>query len=136
MSVPRGVKLPYLAQVWSGYAIMGTASASPPSQGMFFDPSYTGNCLVNVGCIGFLRKDKLLNNAVSIGDVLPGRRPHQPDGIHGVTRPRSNRAPGTVGGSSAGRPHNQETRSTRASGSTRGLVSSIETSAGAACHAW
>ena len=32
--------------------------------GVYFDPAYTGNCLVNVGCIGFLRKDKLLNNAV------------------------------------------------------------------------
>lgn len=90
MSVPQGVKLPkYLAQgVVAGIRDYGNRIGIPTvAGGMFFDPSYTGNCLVNVGCIGFLRKDKLLNNAVrGVGDVLilVGGRTGR-DGIHGVT---------------------------------------------------
>ena len=54
---------------------------------MFFDEGYVGNCLVNVGCIGIVKKSDLVKNAVKgTGDVLilvggqTGR-----DGIHGVT---------------------------------------------------
>jgi len=89
-SVPQGVKLPkYLARgVVAGIRDYGNRIGIPTvAGGMFFDPSYTGNCLVNVGCIGFLRKDKLLNNAVrGVGDVLilVGGRTGR-DGIHGVT---------------------------------------------------
>jgi phosphoribosylformylglycinamidine synthase subunit PurL len=88
--VPAGVKLPkYLTGgVVAGIRDYGNRIGIPTvAGGVFFDPAYTGNCLVNVGCIGFLRRDKLLNNAVrGTGDVLilvgghTGR-----DGIHGVT---------------------------------------------------
>ena len=88
--VPPGVKHPkYLAGgVISGIRDYGNRIGIPTvAGGVWFDGSYTGNCLVNVGCIGFLRKDKLLNNAVKdTSDVLilvgglTGR-----DGIHGVT---------------------------------------------------
>ena len=87
--VPAGTKLPkYLIKgVVGGIRDYGNRIGIPTvAGGLFFDKSYTGNCLVNVGCIGFLRKDKLLNNSVKgVGDVLilvggkTGR-----DGIHGV----------------------------------------------------
>lgn len=88
--VPAGVKLPkYLVNgVVGGIRDYGNRIGIPTvAGGVFFDPSYTGNCLVNVGCIGFLRKDRLLNNAVrGTGDVLilVGGRTGR-DGIHGVT---------------------------------------------------
>ena len=88
--IPPGTKSPkYLIQgVVSGIRDYGNRIGVPTvAGGVFFDPSYTSNCLVNVGCIGFLRRDKLLKNAVrGVGDVLilaggyTGR-----DGIHGVT---------------------------------------------------
>ena len=88
--VPPGVKLPkYLVSgVVSGIRDYGNRIGIPTvAGGVFFDPSYTGNCLVNVGCIGFMRRDKLLKNAVrGVGDVLilAGGRTGR-DGIHGVT---------------------------------------------------
>ena len=88
--VPAGVKLPkyLIGGVVGGIRDYGNRIGIPTvAGGVFFDPSYTGNCLVNVGCIGFLRKDKLLNNAVQgTGDVLilVGGRTGR-DGIHGVT---------------------------------------------------
>jgi len=88
--VPNGVKLPkYLASgVVGGIRDYGNRIGIPTvAGGVYFDPAYTGNCLVNVGCIGFLRRDKLLNNAVKgVGDVLilVGGRTGR-DGIHGVT---------------------------------------------------
>jgi phosphoribosylformylglycinamidine synthase len=88
--VPPGVKLPkyLMGGVVSGIRDYGNRIGIPTvAGGVFFDPSYTGNCLVNVGCVGFLRKDKLLNNAVKgTGDVLilVGGRTGR-DGIHGVT---------------------------------------------------
>lgn len=87
---PPGVKLPkYLASgVVAGIRDYGNRIGIPTvAGGAFFDPAYTGNCLVNVGCIGFMRRDKLLNNAVrGVGDVLilVGGRTGR-DGIHGVT---------------------------------------------------
>lgn len=87
---PPGVKLPkYLVSgVVSGIRDYGNRIGIPTvAGGVFFDPSYTGNCLVNVGCIGFMRRDKLLKNAVrGVGDVLilVGGRTGR-DGIHGVT---------------------------------------------------
>jgi phosphoribosylformylglycinamidine synthase II len=88
--VPAGVKLPkYLAHgVVAGIRDYGNRIGIPTvAGGVFFDPAYTGNCLVNVGCIGFMHRDKLLNNAVQgVGDVLilVGGRTGR-DGIHGVT---------------------------------------------------
>lgn len=87
---PAGVKLPkYLTGgVVSGIRDYGNRIGIPTvAGGVWFDPSYTGNCLVNVGCIGFMRKDRLLPNAVKgVGDVLilAGGRTGR-DGIHGVT---------------------------------------------------
>ena len=57
------------------------------SGGVWFDESYVGNCLVNVGCIGIGEKKNLRRNAVKgPGDVLilVGGRTGR-DGIHGVT---------------------------------------------------
>jgi len=88
--VPPGVKPPkyLISGVVSGIRDYGNRIGIPTvAGGVFFDPSYTGNCLVNVGCIGFMRRDKLLNNAVrGVGDVLilAGGRTGR-DGIHGVT---------------------------------------------------
>ena len=87
---PAGVKLPkYLIRgVVSGIRDYGNRIGIPTvAGGAFFDPSYTGNCLVNVGCVGFMRRDRLLKNAVrGVGDVLilVGGRTGR-DGIHGVT---------------------------------------------------
>ena len=87
--VPSGTKLPkYLIKgVVGGIRDYGNRIGIPTiAGGLYFDNSYIGNCLVNVGCIGFLRKNNLLNNSVKgVGDVLilvggkTGR-----DGIHGV----------------------------------------------------
>jgi phosphoribosylformylglycinamidine synthase II len=57
------------------------------SGGLWFDESYVGNCLVNVGCVGIVEKKNLRRNAVKgPGDVLilVGGRTGR-DGIHGVT---------------------------------------------------
>ncbi len=88
--LPHGVKHPkYLTGgVVAGIRDYGNRIGIPTvAGGVFFDPRYTGNCLVNVGCIGFLRRDKMLLNAVKgVGDVLilVGGRTGR-DGIHGVT---------------------------------------------------
>ena len=65
--LPHGVKHPkYLTGgVVAGIRDYGNRIGIPTvAGGVFFDPRYTGNCLVNVGCIGFLRRDKMLLNAV------------------------------------------------------------------------
>ena len=57
------------------------------SGGFFFDERYNGNCLVNVACLGIVkRKELALNYAGGPGDVmiLLGGRTGR-DGIHGVT---------------------------------------------------
>ena len=54
--------------------------------GMFFDERYTSNCLVNVACMGILKREDLLNNfAGGPGEimVLIGGKTGR-DGIHGV----------------------------------------------------
>ncbi len=87
--LPRGVKSPrYLAEgVIAGIRDYGNRVGVPTvSGGLYFDPAYTVNPLVNVGCVGFLPRDRLLpNRARAIGDRLllvgglTGR-----DGIGGV----------------------------------------------------
>jgi phosphoribosylformylglycinamidine synthase len=53
---------------------------------VYFHEGYVGNCLVNVGCIGIMKKDDLSRSRAQAGEVLvlvggkTGR-----DGIHGVT---------------------------------------------------
>ncbi len=77
-----------LSGVVSGIRDYGNRVGIPTVAGMvFFDESYITNCLVNVGCIGIVRKDKIVHSrAGNVGDLfvlaggLTGR-----DGIHGVT---------------------------------------------------
>ncbi len=87
--MPLGVKHPrYLLNgVVSGIRDYGNRCGIPTiTGGMFFDERYTGNCLVNVGCFGIVKKkDLALNYAGGPGEVmiLIGGRTGR-DGIHGV----------------------------------------------------
>ena len=88
--VPAGVKHPkYLfSGVVAGIRDYGNRIGIPTVAGsVTFHKGYAGNCLVNVGCVGIARKDKILRNSVGgPGDlfVLLGGRTGR-DGIHGVT---------------------------------------------------
>lgn len=88
--VPAGVKHPkYLfSGVVAGIRDYGNRIGIPTVAGsVTFHDGYTGNCLVNVGCVGIARKEKILRNSVGgPGDlfVLLGGRTGR-DGIHGVT---------------------------------------------------
>jgi phosphoribosylformylglycinamidine synthase len=88
--LPQGVKHPrYLMNgVVSGIADYGNRVGIPTISGMvYFDESYVGNCLVNVGCVGMVEKDKVIHSkAGGPGDVyiMAGGRTGR-DGIHGVT---------------------------------------------------
>ena len=89
-ALPAGIKHPrYLMNgVVSGIRDYGNRVGVPTiSGGIFFDERYTGNCLVNVGCLGIVpRKDLALNYAGGPGEmmILIGGRTGR-DGIHGVT---------------------------------------------------
>ncbi|MEE8232435.1 MAG: phosphoribosylformylglycinamidine synthase subunit PurL, partial [Thermoplasmata archaeon] len=89
-ALPPGVKHPrYLfGGVVAGIRDYGNRVGVPTVAGsIFFDEGYTGNIIVNVGCVGFARKDRILRNAVAgPGDVfiLAGGKTGR-DGIHGVT---------------------------------------------------
>jgi phosphoribosylformylglycinamidine synthase subunit PurL len=88
-AIPPGVKSPrYLAGgVIAGIRDYGNRVGVPTvSGGIYFDTSYIVNPLVNVGCVGFLPRRRLLpNRAAAVGDLLvlvgglTGR-----DGIGGV----------------------------------------------------
>lgn len=88
--LPEGTKHPqYLLKgVVQGIADYGNRVGVPTVSGMiFFDDSYVGNCLVNVGCVGIMRKDELIHSrAGGAGDIyiLAGGKTGR-DGIHGVT---------------------------------------------------
>ena len=88
--IPPGMKHPrYLTSgVVAGIRDYGNRVGVPTiSGGFFFDERYTGNCLVNVGCLGIVPRNELLNNFVSgPGEymILCGGRTGR-DGIHGVT---------------------------------------------------
>jgi len=88
--LPPGTKHPrYLFRgVVSGIADYGNRVGIPTVSGLVeFDESYVTNCLVNVGCIGFMRKDKIARSiAGNVGDVyiVAGGKTGR-DGIHGVT---------------------------------------------------
>lgn len=88
--LPPGTKHPrYLFRgVVSGIADYGNRVGIPTVSGLVeFDESYVTNCLVNVGCIGFMRKDKIARSiAGNVGDVyiMAGGKTGR-DGIHGVT---------------------------------------------------
>jgi phosphoribosylformylglycinamidine synthase II len=88
--LPEGVKHPkyLLGGVVAGIRDYGNRVGIPTvSGGIWFDESYVGNCLVNVGCVGIAEKRNIRRNAVrGPGDVLIliGGRTGR-DGIHGVT---------------------------------------------------
>jgi len=88
--LPPGVKHPrYLMRgVVAGIRDYGNRIGIPTvCGGVFFDPSYTGNCLVNVGCVGIVKRKDLVRNAVGGANdlmILVGGRTGR-DGIHGVT---------------------------------------------------
>lgn len=87
--LPPGVKHPrfLLSGVIAGIRDYGNRVGIPTvAGGITFHPGYTGNCLVNVGCVGILHKSQLTHSrAGGVGDLFvylgnaTGR-----DGIHGV----------------------------------------------------
>jgi phosphoribosylformylglycinamidine synthase len=87
--LPPGVKSPrYLAEgVVAGIRDYGNRVGVPTvSGGVYFDPSYVVNPIVNVACVGFLPRDRLRpNRAQAVGDrlVLVGGLTGR-DGIGGV----------------------------------------------------
>ena len=88
--LPAGSKTPkYLVSgVVAGIRDYGNRIGIPTvCGGLYFDESYLGNCLVNVGCVGIVKTKDLRNNAVGGVDdylILCGGRTGR-DGIHGVT---------------------------------------------------
>ncbi len=88
--IPAGIKHPsfLFKGVVSGIADYGNRVGIPTVSGMvYFDESYIGNCLVNVGCIGIVKKNKIARSrAGNPGDiyVMAGGKTGR-DGIHGVT---------------------------------------------------
>ena len=89
-NVPEGTKHPRFLfnGVVSGIAAYGNRVGIPTVAGMVdFDKSYTGNCIVNVGCIGMVKKKNIVRSSVkNSGDIyiLAGGKTGR-DGIHGVT---------------------------------------------------
>ncbi|MDD3351651.1 MAG: phosphoribosylformylglycinamidine synthase subunit PurL [Candidatus Methanomethylophilaceae archaeon] len=87
--LPPGTKHPryLMSGVVSGIRDYGNRVGIPTiTGGMFFDERYTGNCLVNVACLGIVKRSDLAKNyAGGPGEVmvLIGGRTGR-DGIHGV----------------------------------------------------
>lgn len=88
--LPAGVKHPrYIMKgVVEGIRDYGNRIGVPTLAGqIYFHEGYTGNCLVNVGCIGIMRKEELIHSkAKNIDDIyiyVGGKTGR--DGIHGVT---------------------------------------------------
>jgi phosphoribosylformylglycinamidine synthase len=86
----KGVKHPrYLfKRVVDGIRDYGNRIGIPTLSGqVYFHKGYTGNCLVNVGCIGVMKKEELIHSrAKAPGNVyvyVGGKTGR--DGIHGVT---------------------------------------------------
>ena len=88
--LPKGVKHPrYLfKRVVEGIRDYGNRVGIPTVAGsIYFHPLYTQNCLVNVGCIGIVEKEKMVHSRVkNPGEIFiyAGGRTGR-DGIHGVT---------------------------------------------------
>lgn len=89
-NLPKGVKHPrYLFKgVVDGIRDYGNRIGIPTVCGqVYFHEGYTWNCLVNVGCIGILKKNELIHSAAKApGNVYiyAGGKTGR-DGIHGVT---------------------------------------------------
>jgi phosphoribosylformylglycinamidine synthase len=88
--LPKGVKHPrYLFKgVVDGIRDYGNRIGIPTLSGqVYFHKGYTGNCLVNVGCIGIMKKEELVHSSAKApGNVyiyVGGKTGR--DGIHGVT---------------------------------------------------
>ena len=88
--LPKGVKHPrYLFKgVVDGIRDYGNRIGIPTLSGqVYFHRGYIGNCLVNVGCLGIMKKDELIHSwAKAPGNVyvyVGGKTGR--DGIHGVT---------------------------------------------------
>ncbi len=88
--IPKGTKHPLylLSGVVSGIRDYGNRVGIPTVAGMlFFHDGYLTNCIVNVGCVGIARKDRIIRSkAGGAGDlfILAGGATGR-DGIHGVT---------------------------------------------------
>ncbi|MGA1821907.1 MAG: phosphoribosylformylglycinamidine synthase subunit PurL [Thermoplasmatota archaeon] len=88
--IPPGVKHPkfIFSGVVAGIRDYGNRIGIPTVSGMVnFHPGFTGNPLVNVGCVGIARKEHIIHSAVGgPGEIyiLAGGRTGR-DGIHGVT---------------------------------------------------
>ncbi|MCI0497430.1 MAG: phosphoribosylformylglycinamidine synthase subunit PurL [Thermoplasmata archaeon] len=88
--LPEGIKHPrYLfRRVVDGIADYGNRVGIPTTTGMvYFHEGFTGNCLVNVGCIGIAKRKHIVRSrAGGAGEifVLAGGSTGR-DGIHGVT---------------------------------------------------
>lgn len=88
--LPRGVKHPkfLFSGVVAGIRDYGNRVGIPTVVGqVFFHDGYLSNCIVNVGCIGIIKKGDIIHSRVgSPGDyfMLVGGRTGR-DGIHGVT---------------------------------------------------
>ncbi len=89
-SLADGVKHPryLMGGVVAGIRDYGNRVGIPTVAGQVaFHPKYTGNPLVNVGCIGIVEKELMIHSkAGDVGDIyiLAGGRTGR-DGIHGVT---------------------------------------------------
>ncbi len=88
--LPTGMKHPkfLLSGVVSGISAYGNRIGIPTVAGMVeFHESYTGNCIVNVACIGIAKKKNIVRSiAGNEGDyyIMAGGKTGR-DGIHGVT---------------------------------------------------
>jgi phosphoribosylformylglycinamidine synthase II len=88
--IPKGVKHPrfLFKGVIDGIRDYGNRIGIPTLAGqVYFHEGYTGNCLVNVGCIGILKKEELIHSqAKAPGNIYiyTGGKTGR-DGIHGVT---------------------------------------------------
>lgn len=88
--VPKGTKHPrfLFKGVVDGIRDYGNRIGIPTLSGqVYFHEGYTGNCLVNVGCIGIMKKKELIHSrAKAPGNiyVYVGGKTGR-DGIHGVT---------------------------------------------------
>ncbi len=88
--LPKGVKHPkfLFSGVVAGIRDYGNRVGIPTiAGGVFFHDGYLSNCIVNVGCIGIVKKEEIIHSRVGHpGDyfMLVGGRTGR-DGIHGVT---------------------------------------------------
>ena len=89
-TLAEGVKHPryLMSGVVAGIRDYGNRVGIPTVAGQVaFHPKYTGNPLVNVGCVGIVEKELMIHSkAGDVGDIyiLAGGRTGR-DGIHGVT---------------------------------------------------